>query len=202
MAKAIAAIDRWIGVLTEHLSRAIMLMLVVVVLYNVLMRYGFNAPPFWSDRLGTMANIAMALIGISLTIRNRDLIAMQALYQIISPRAALYLDTVWNAVILVFSAVFAWYGYQAAVAMPGQYWDFQSFCIDLGMSGDEEGFLLGLFRSFENLVGLLVAPFCVDGAVPQRYMAMLMPISGALLFIASLVVVLQDARRIRSSKRR
>lgn len=197
MAGAIQLVDRWIGIISEQLGRLIMLLLVIVVLYNVLMRYGFNAPPFWSDRVGTTANMAMVLLGISLTIRNRDLIAMQALYTIIPPRAGLLLDALWNMVILGFSAMFAWYGYQAAVAMPGQYWDFQSFCIDLGMGGEEEGVLLTIFKLFEDLVGLLVQPFCVDGAVPQRFMAMLMPISGVLLFIASLGVIIEDIRKIK-----
>jgi TRAP-type C4-dicarboxylate transport system permease small subunit len=198
MGTVIRVVDRWIGILSEQLTRLIMLLLVIVVLYNVLMRYGFNAPPFWSDRVGTTANMAMVLFGISLTIRNRDLIAMQALYEIITPRAALLLDALWNAVILVFSAVFAWYGYQAADAMPGQYWDFQAFCIDLGMDSGEEGVLITLFKSFEGLVGLLVQPFCVDGAVPQRVMAMLMPISGVLLLIASLGVIIEDIRKIKA----
>jgi len=198
MGTVIRVVDRWIGILSEQLTRLIMLLLVIVVLYNVLMRYGFNAPPFWSDRVGTTANMAMVLFGISLTIRNRDLIAMQALYEIITPRAALFLDTLWNSVILVFSAVFAWYGYQAADAMPGQYWDFQSFCVDLGMDSGEQGVLITFFKSLEGLVGLLVQPFCVDGAVPQRVMAMLMPISGVLLFIASLGIIIEDIRKIKA----
>lgn len=199
MVAVIRALDRWIGLISEHLTRLILLMLVIVVLYNVLMRYGFNAPPFWSDRVGTTANMAMVLFGIGLTIRNRDLIAMQALYQIVRPRTALILDAFWNAVILVFSAVFAWYGYQTAIAMPGQYWDFQAFCIDLGMGGGEDGALIGYFKLFEDLIGVLVRPFCVDGAVPQRFMAMLMPISGVLLFIASLGVIIEDIRKFGTS---
>lgn len=199
MGAAIRELDRWIGLISEHLTRFILLMLVIVVLYNVLMRYGFNAPPFWSDRIGTTANMAMVLFGISLTIRNRDLIAMQALYQIVRPRTALVLDAFWNAVILVFSVVFAWYGYLTAIDMPGQYWDFQAFCIDLGTGGGEDGVLIGYFRLFEDLIGLLVWPFCVDGAVPQRFMAMLMPISGVLLSIASLGVIIQDIKNLRQS---
>lgn len=199
MGAAIQTLDRWIGILSEHLTRLIMLMLVIVVLYNVLMRYGFNAPPFWTDRVGTTANMAMVLLGISLTIRNRDLIAMQALYQIISPRSALILDAIWNAAIFAFSVMFAWYGYQTAIDMPGQYWDFQAFCIDLGMGGDEDGLLIGIFTLFEDLIGVLVQPFCVDGAVPQRFMAMLMPISGVLMVIASLGVIIEDIKKLRTS---
>lgn len=193
--------DRIIGFLTDHLTRFALATIVIVVLYNVLMRYVMNAPPYWSDRIGTSANIAMVLLGLSLTIRSRDLIAMQAFYELISPRLAVYLDAVWNASIMLFSGVFTWYGYSAATNMPGQYWDFQDFCIDFGLTAESESALLAILKSFESGVGLLVKPFCVDGAVPQSTFAMLMPISGALLFLAALGVVLDDIRKIAALER-
>lgn len=188
--------DNLIAFLTEQVTRMALVMIVIVVLYNVLMRYVMNAPPYWSDRVGTSANIGMVLLGLSLTVRSRDLIAMQAFYELISPRLALYLDALWNGIIMLFSAVFAWFGYSAATNMPGQYWDFQDFCIDFGLPTESESTLLAILRSFESGVGLLVKPFCVEGAVPQSTFAMLMPISGVLLFLAALGVVLEDARKI------
>jgi len=185
-----------IGFLTEQVTRLALTLIVVVVLYNVVMRYVMNAPPYWSDRVGTSANIAMVLLGLSLTIRSRDLIAMQAFYELISPRLALYLDAIWNGAIMIFSAVFAWYGLQVAVNMPGQYWDFQDFCIDFDMQGEPESLLLTILRLFEDVVGLIIKPFCVDGAVPQSTWAMLMPISGVLLLLAALRVVIEDVRKI------
>ena len=185
-----------IGFLTEQVTRLALTLIVVVVLYNVVMRYVMNAPPYWSDRVGTSANIAMVLLGLSLTIRSRDLIAMQAFYELISPRLALYLDAIWNGAIMIFSAVFAWYGLQVAVNMPGQYWDFQDFCIDFDMQGEPESLLLTILRLFEDVVGLIIKPFCVDGAVPQSTWAMLMPISGVLLLLAALGVVIEDVRKI------
>jgi TRAP-type C4-dicarboxylate transport system permease small subunit len=185
-----------IGFLTEQITRLALTLIVVVVLYNVIMRYVMNAPPYWSDRVGTSANIAMVLLGLSLTVRSRDLIAMQAFYELISPRLALYLDAIWNGAIMIFSAVFAWYGFQTAVNMPGQYWDFQDFCIDFGMQAEPESLLLTVLRLFEDVLGLLIKPFCVDGAVPQRTWAMLMPISGVLLLLASLGVVIEDVQKI------
>lgn len=188
-------IDQLLDRITRVATNLCLLIIVLVVLYNVVMRYGFDAPPFWSDRIGVFANIAMILFGLSLTVRNRDLIAMQALYEKVSPKFALILDGTWNLMILVFSLIFAWFGLEAAINMPGQYWDFQNFCIDLGFEDDEtRGFVFQALKSVESLVGLAVKPFCVDGAVPQKYLAMLMPISGVLLVMSSLGVLLQDFR--------
>ena len=181
--------------LTRLATNLCLLGIVIVVLYAVLLRYVFDAPPFWSDRIGVFANIAMILCGLSLGVRNRDLIAMQALYEKISPKFALVLDGIWNLLILVFSLIFAWYGLEAAINMPGQYWDFQDFCIDLDLGEQQDrGVIFSIIKAIESVIGMAVKPFCVDGAVPQRHLAMLMPVSGVLLVVASIGILLQDIR--------
>jgi TRAP-type C4-dicarboxylate transport system permease small subunit len=52
------------------------------------------------------------------------------------------------------------------------------------------------------VIGAMVRPFCVDGAVPQRYLAMLMPISGVLIVLASLAVLIEDIRKISASRKK
>ena len=199
MKRAIIKLDHALGRLTDHMTSLLLLMIVLVVLYSVVMRYVFNHPPFWSDRISIFANIGMILFGLSLTVRSGELIAMQALYEKISPLFALVLDATWNGVILIFSMIYTWYGLEVALAMPGQYWDFQDFCIDMGFQQDTtENVLFMIFKSFEDLVGFAVRPFCVDGAVPQKYLALLMPASGVLLVIASIGVIIRDARKIRA----
>ena len=195
--------DRAIAWLSRQITSAFLLLIVLMVFYSVLLRYVFDAPPFWTDRIGVFANMAMVLIGISITVRNRELIAMQGLYEKISKNFALGLETMWNVVILIFALMFTWYGADAAANMPGQYWDFQEFCIDLSF-GDEEapGPLLAAIKFAESVIGAMVRPFCVDGAVPQRYLAMLMPISGVLIVLASLAVLIEDIRKISASRKK
>lgn len=197
MKQIIVKLDHALERVTEQVASALLMTIVLVVLYSVLMRYVFNHPPFWSDRISIFANMGMILFGFSLTVRSGGLIAMQALYEKVSPAFALYLDATWNAIILIFSMVYAWYGLEAAVNMPGQYWDFQEFCIDLGIAQNgPENFLLTFFKSLEDIVGYAIRPFCVDGAIPQKYLAMLMPISGVLLVIASIGVMIKDVKKI------
>jgi len=197
MAEILKRIDWAIAWLSRQITSAFLLLIVLVVLYSVLLRYVFDAPPFWSDRIGVFANMAMVLIGLSITVRNRELIAMQGLYEKISKNFALGLETMWNVVILIFALMFTWYGADAAANMPGQYWDFQEFCIDLSF-GDEEapGPLLTAIKLVESVIGAMVRPLCVDGAVPQRYLAMLMPISGVLIVLASVAVLIEDILKI------
>jgi TRAP-type C4-dicarboxylate transport system permease small subunit len=203
MTEILKRMDRAIAWLSRQITSAFLLLIVLVVLYSVLLRYVFDAPPFWTDRIGVFANMAMVLIGLSITVRNRELIAMQGLYEKISKNFALGLETMWNVVILIFALMFTWYGADAAANMPGQYWDFQEFCIDLSF-GDEEapGPLLTAIKLVESVIGAMVRPFCVDGAVPQRYLAMLMPISGVLIVLASVAVLIEDIRKISASRKK
>lgn len=199
MKTIIIKLDHALDRLTDHVTSLLLLTIVLVVLYSVVMRYVFSYPPFWSDRISIFANIGMILCGLSLTVRSGDLIAMQALYEKISPMFALLLDATWNGVILIFSMIFAWYGLEVALNMPGQYWDFQDFCIDMGFQQEtSENILFMIFKSVGDLVGLAVRPFCVDGAVPQRYLALLMPVSGVLLIIASIGVIVRDVKKIKA----
>ena len=203
MTEILKRIDWTIAWLSRQVTSAFLLLIVLMVLYSVLLRYVFDAPPYWTDRIGVFANMAMVLIGISITVRNRELIAMQGLYEKISKNFALGLETMWNVVILIFALMFTWYGADAAANMPGQYWDFQEFCIDLSF-GDEEapGPLLAAIKFAESVIGAMVRPFCIDGAVPQRYLAMLMPISGVLIVLASLAVLIEDIRKISASRKK
>ncbi|GAB5469189.1 MAG: hypothetical protein Kilf2KO_22190 [Rhodospirillales bacterium] len=201
MTAALKTLDRAIAWLSDLAATLLLVLLVIVVLYNVVLRYLFEDPPFWTDRVGTSANMAMVLIGLSLAVRHRDLIAMQALYDRLPPRAALILDAIWNAAILAFSLLFVWYGAIAANNMPGMYWDFQAFCIDVDLGPPQSGFLISTVKLFEDVVAFVISPLCVDGAVPQRYMAMLMPLSGFLLVIASLGVIVADLKEIARWKR-
>lgn len=195
---SLAKLDRVLGRVTDYITSLLLLTVVLVVLYSVVMRYIFNHPSFWTDRITIFANVGMILLGLSLTVRNGDLIAMQALYEKVSPMVALLLETTWNGAILAFSAMFAWYGLEVAMTMPGQYWDFMDFCIDLDNASDGGNILFQIFMLVDDVVGYAVRPFCVDGAIPQKYLAMLMPISGLLLVIASVGVIVRDIRKIQN----
>ena len=201
MARALRQFGRFTDWFSQFVATLLLGLLVLVVLYNVLLRYVFGEPPSWTDRVGTSANIAMVLIGLSLAVRHNDLIAMQALYDHLSKKSVLLLEALWNAAILGFSLVFVWFGYIAAVNIPGMYWDYQDLCIHIDMGSTKPGILLSTVRLFEDLVGLAIRPLCVDGAVPRRVMAMLMPIAGVLLVGASLRVLVGNLRAIAALQR-
>lgn len=118
------AADRVLERIVDLICVFLLIGLVVVVIYAVVMRYIFLAPPFWGDTVSMLANVAMVLLGIGMAVRRRDLIAMQALYDRISPTFAMTLEVIWMTAIVIFSVVFTVYGYQFVEKLPGFYWEF------------------------------------------------------------------------------
>lgn len=123
MRALVSRLDRLLEALVEHACTVLIVMLTTIVLYSVVMRYVFLSPPFWGDTVAVLANVAMVLLGISMSVRKRDLVAMQALYEILSPRVAHALEMLWNLLILIFACLFTWYGYQTAQGISGEYWE-------------------------------------------------------------------------------
>lgn len=123
MAAILRRIDHFLDRVTDTVCNLLLLGTTLVVLYSVVMRYVFANPPFWSDIVSTFGNVGMILLGLSISVRHRELIAMQALYEKISPLLALILDSLWNVVILVFAVHFTYHGFEAAQKLPGFYWE-------------------------------------------------------------------------------
>lgn len=153
-------IDRVLDIGVGWLCNGVLAAMTLIVLYSVLLRYVFQDPPFWSDVLTTLGNVALVLFGLSVAVRRRDHIAMQALYEKISPKFALVLDGFWNVLVLIFAAIFTVFGAEAAWKVPGFYWE-------LNM-------------------------------MPEKVPMAMIPISGALLIVASFGVLVQDIRRYRT----
>ena len=156
------AFAKWIDYAIERtvnlICAGLLVGIVVVVLYTVVMRYVFLKPPFWGDTVSMLFNVAMVLLGVGLAVRRRDLIAMQALYDHISPRFAMTLEVVWMAGIVIFAMIFTLFGAQVVEKIPGFYWEL--------------------------------------GRLPKKYTMMIVPISGVLLFLASVRVLVSDVLKL------
>ncbi len=116
-------LEEWIDRATDAICNLLLLATTLVVLYSVVMRYVFSNPPFWTDVLSTFGNVGFILLGLGISVRHRELIAMQALYEKIPRRWSQVLDTLWNTIILVFAVHFTYHGFLAAQKIPGFYWE-------------------------------------------------------------------------------
>lgn len=101
----------------------LLLLMVGFTAYTVTMRYVFLDPPFWGDTLTMFANVGLVMFAFVVAAWENDHIAMQGFYALISPVKAALLDMIWNLVIVAFGLFLAWYGFEAAMDVPGQFWE-------------------------------------------------------------------------------
>lgn len=107
----------------QFLCCMLLLVIAALTVYTVVMRYVFLAPPFWGDTVSLFANIWLVLLSLALGVRSREHIAMEGLYGLISPWLASALNTLWTLVVLAFGLFLIRYGYEAAVSVPGMFWE-------------------------------------------------------------------------------
>ena len=102
---------------------ALLALMVVFTVYTVVMRYVFQDPPFWGDTVSMFCNIWLVLIAYALSVRDREDIASEGIYEYLPPRVTSILIYAWQILTLVFGAFLFWYGLEAALDVPGQYWE-------------------------------------------------------------------------------
>lgn len=116
-------IDEHVWRVLSFLCGVLMLVMVGFTLYTIVMRYVFLDPPFWGDTLTMFANIALVMFAFAIATRRNEHIAMQGLYSFISPVIASALEIVWRTLLLAFALLLIVFGFQAAMDIPGQFWE-------------------------------------------------------------------------------
>jgi len=102
---------------------SLLVLMVVFTIYTVVMRYVFNDPPFWGDTVALFCNIWLVLLAYALAVRERQDIASEGIYELLAPRVVLVLRFLWQAMTFVFGALLFWFGLNAAMSVPGQFWE-------------------------------------------------------------------------------
>ena len=158
-------IDRTLRALLLVVACALLTAMVLFTVYTIAMRYVFLSPPFWGDTLTMFANIWLVMIALALSVRDRSHIAMQALYTVLPARVSQSLEVIWTLAMLGIGVLLAWPGFEAAMNVPGAYWELNN--------------------------------------LPKRVPMLILPLSGILVTLASLLVLAESfgwAREAPSSR--
>ncbi|MGE0798633.1 MAG: TRAP transporter small permease [Lautropia sp.] len=137
-----------------------MLLLAAMVLftaYTVVMRTVFLDPPFWGDTIALFANIWLMMLAFALSIRERDSIAMQMIYDYLPRGVVRGLELVWLLLLIAVGLLMVFWGAQVALRIPGAYWELGNLpksvpMLILPISGALVT-LAGLFVLIEDLSG-------------------------------------------------
>jgi TRAP-type C4-dicarboxylate transport system permease small subunit len=116
-------IDRAFRSTLAWFTCSLLVLMVVFTIYTVVMRYVFNDPPFWGDTVALFCNIWLVLLAYALAVRERQDIASEGIYELLAPRVVLVLRFLWQAMTFVFGALLFWFGLDAAMSVPGQFWE-------------------------------------------------------------------------------
>jgi C4-dicarboxylate transporter, DctQ subunit len=102
--KAEVLIDKAIGWFEEWSLFLVTFVCLLALFLNVIMRYGFNHTLAWSEELVREVIIYTTFIGCSAAIKNRSMIKIDALIQLV-PRLKTPLNFFSHMVTLLFSAI-------------------------------------------------------------------------------------------------
>ena len=83
----------------------------LALFFNVILRYGFNYSLAWSEELIREVIIYTTFIGCSAAIKNRSMIRIDALVQLV-PRVKFPLAMFSNLMVLLFAVMMIYYGIQ------------------------------------------------------------------------------------------
>lgn len=117
------ALDFLLGKAITGTCVALLAAMVAFTLYTVFMRSVMNDPPFWGDTLTLVANVWLVMLAFALSVRERESIAMQMIYDYVPARAAGVLETLWNLLFVAVGLMIVVYGYEVAERIPGTYWE-------------------------------------------------------------------------------
>ena len=104
----VEALFKWAGVV-------LFTIMIVVVFYEIVMRYLFNDPTFWAEPLARNAMIWMVLIGLALGIRQKENICVDFIADRISGPLRPIIAWVRFLLVFAFATVLLIYGSQMAM---------------------------------------------------------------------------------------
>lgn len=116
-------VDRIVRSSITWFTCSLLVLMVAFTIYTVVMRYVFNDPPFWGDTISLFCNIWLVLLAYALAVRDREDIASEAIYEFLKARTVLVLRFAWRAMTFIFGVLLFWFGLDAALNVPGQFWE-------------------------------------------------------------------------------
>lgn len=114
LGKCLKLMDRMLTIFEEWTLFLAVMSVLISLFCNVILRYGFHYSLAWSEELVRNVIIYTTLIGCSVAVRDRSMIKIDALVQLL-PGLKIPLSCFSHIVTLIFSMMMVYYGWQMAV---------------------------------------------------------------------------------------
>ncbi len=172
MIKLITFTDSWVKKILTAFCAVFLLLMVVFAVYNVVMRYVYLDPPVWGDLLTVLSNIWLVFLALALTVRDKDHIALDLIYNWLPVKVGFIIQQFWTLVIFCLGIVMIVYGIEAVTTMGGKYWEMWYFAWEEGRFVFKENYM------------------------PKKYAIAIVPISGLLVCVAALASIIEDTYKM------
>ena len=174
MIAAIRLIDQTVKKMLTAFCAVFLCAMVAFTVYSVVMRYVFRDPPIWGDLLTVLSNIWLVFFALALTVRDKDHIALDMIYNWLPLKAAFLVQQFWTAVIFCIGIVMIVWGIEAVQTMGGKSWEMWHFAWEDG--------------------GIVFKP----NYMPKKYAIAIVPISGFLVCVAAVASIIDDSLRLKA----
>ena len=101
----IQALSEFFGRVETVAVRVLVVLLPLMILVNVAAR-AFNAPLFWLDELAVLTMVWLAMLGLSVTLKHREAVAVTLLTDAVPAPTRKALRVASDLVVLAFSVIF------------------------------------------------------------------------------------------------
>ncbi len=174
MIKILISIDLFVRKVFTSFCMILLLAMVVFTVYTVIMRYVFNNPPVWGDLLTVLSNIWLVFIALALTVREKEHIALNLIYKRLPKAVGFAVQQFWTLVILFLGIVIFSFGMEVVAKMGGKYWEMWHFAWNNGEFIFKQHYM------------------------PKSYAVTILPVSGILIILASVVAIIEDIFRYKN----
>lgn len=145
--KIISFIDK-----VEELSLIIMFsLMVIVIFFQVIMRYVFNNSLSWSEELGKFLFVWLSWIGISIGAKKGEHIKITMLVDRLPEKAAHAANIASDLIVVGICAITAYYGFSLVISQAPVHYAGIKISMAWGYLSVALGCLLMIFRSFISI---------------------------------------------------
>jgi len=103
-------IPGWLRRIEETLGTLLLMLIFGTVALQVVGRFVFDAPPFWTEELARYLFVWLVCIGSAEVARTRDHITMDIFALMLPPKLGKILQIIINAVVASTLVILVWYG--------------------------------------------------------------------------------------------
>ncbi|MBL4916742.1 TRAP transporter small permease [Szabonella alba] len=116
LAQLFRRIADWLDLATRIVSAMLFAVMIVVVGYEVIMRYWFSTPTFWSSELASWSMVWVALLGFALAFRRMDHIRIDFHLVGLTGSLATVLAVLRYLIVAALAGVLLWQGINLTIS--------------------------------------------------------------------------------------